>query len=65
MPIPEEQQVRIQYGYADSFGAVPLAREYPGKMFACIGPFDDSFEKAELQRAIENVLRRHNGVPEK
>jgi len=34
--------------------------EYPGKVFAVIGPFDNHHDRPELQEALRKAVTEHN-----
>lgn len=46
--------------YSDDPGRVDSVRKNPGKVFAVVGPFEGHMDKADLQLALEDILRRYN-----
>lgn len=53
--VGQSNQVRIVYSNEDQ-----RSFRLKGKVFAVIGPFDGFNDKRDLQRDLENLLRRYN-----
>jgi hypothetical protein len=56
---PKDKQVRLIY----TDGPDRVMPEHSGKVFAVIGPFDCFTDKADLQDALETLVRGYNVEP--